>query len=205
MRLKLLLAAAALIGTIVGARAAVITRTFDVTASGFGLLDGPGSDTPTDPVEINFTLTFDPSVSIEPTTTGLTVNTFNLPDPVSYAYVASDVEPALVLGSKPGISPPSTDCVLGGGVSWCMNMSDPAGVPGAPNVTLFQRGTADGSIWGTNNITINVVVGSAGPEPAAWALLLLGFAAVAASRFLRRGREDHGRRARVDSATFPSR
>ena len=148
------------------------------------LSSGPGSDTPTDPVEINFTLTFDPSVSIEPTTTGLTVNTFNLPDPVSYAYVASDVEPALVLGSKPGISPPRTDCVVGGGVSWCMNMSDPAGVPGAPSVTLFQQGTADFSIWGTNNVKINVVVGSAVPEPAAWALLLVGFAALAGRRFL---------------------
>lgn len=183
MRLKLLAVCAAILGTIAAGQAAVITRTFDVKASDFTLFDGPGSVAPVDPVEFKFTLTFDPSTTIWPTTTGLTILTLNLSHDIEYAYVASATEPALVIGTAPGISPPQTNCILDAG-DWCMNMSDPAGVPAAPNVTLFQQVTAaDDSTWSAQRITTSVFVGSTAPEPASW-VLLVGFAGAAGGRLL---------------------
>jgi hypothetical protein len=178
MKSALLLAVAALIATIAPARAADVSRAFEIQASGFFLNSGPDSDSPVDPVELNFTLTFDPSVSIEPTTAGLKVNAFNLPYPVEYAYVASATEPALVLGSQPGISPPRTECVLGPG-SWCLNIFDPLDVPGPATAASFDQVTPDGSDWTTQIVTASLVVGTSVPEPGTWALLLVGFAVLA--------------------------
>ena len=72
------------------AHAAVIERTFDVTASSFALISGSSAPAPVDPVDLNFTLLIDTSMSVtSPSTAGFTINSFNLPDPpysLEYTY-----------------------------------------------------------------------------------------------------------------------
>lgn len=79
MKPKLLMASAAFVAMSAGAQAD-ITRTFDITASGFtDLVSGPGGVAPIDPVTLDFTLTWDPTATFDATTTGLTINSFTLP------------------------------------------------------------------------------------------------------------------------------
>jgi hypothetical protein len=87
------------------AHAAVIERTFDVTASDFNtLITGSPTPAPTDPVDLNFTLVFDPSVSVtSASTSGLTINSFNLPNPpYSLAYTYDSVNNYLIIATYPG-------------------------------------------------------------------------------------------------------
>jgi hypothetical protein len=49
---------------------------------------------------VDFTLTFDPSISVGPKTAGLKVDGFNLPFAVAFAYSAG----TLVVGARPSIS-----------------------------------------------------------------------------------------------------
>jgi hypothetical protein len=173
MRLALLAAIAALMGT-VAARAAEVTRTFDITASDFTLTAGPGTDTPVDPVDIDFTLTFDPSVSVGPTTTGLKILSFNLPYTVSYAYS----DETLVVALVPSLQPSGVSCALSGSGSFCLFMSDPAGDPAPPVTTQFNQVTADASLWQAQNLTTTFSPTLSVPEPSSWALLMMGFAAL---------------------------
>ena len=55
--MKFLIAGAAFAVLTSVAHAAVIERTFDVTASNFALAAGSGDPAPVDPVTLNFTLT----------------------------------------------------------------------------------------------------------------------------------------------------
>ena len=78
------------------AHAAVIERTFDVEASGFTLASGPSVPAAVDPVTLNFTLIWDPSIVIAPTSSGLTVSLFSLP--FSSSVFASDGAGNIALG-----------------------------------------------------------------------------------------------------------
>ena len=182
MRLTCLAAVAALMWTIVAARATDITRTFDITASDFTLTSGSGTDTPVDPVDIDFTLTFDPSVSVGPTMTGLTLLSFNLPYAVSYAYS----DETLVVALEPSLQPSGVGCALTGSGSFCLFMSDPGGDLPPPDTTQFNQVTPDGNLWQAQNITTTFTVGLAVPEPSTWALTLIGFGGVGWLAFRRR-------------------
>jgi hypothetical protein len=170
LTLKLVLASVALVATSATALADV-TLTFDVSASDFTPTAGPGSDAPTDPVDIILTLTFDPSTSIGPTTSGLVVHTFTLNYPVAYAYNPT----SLAVASQPSVQPSGVGCALAPS-SWCLIMSDPAGTN--PDTTQFQQTTADGSLWSAQNISTEVTPGASVLEPATWALLMVGLAAL---------------------------
>jgi hypothetical protein len=173
LKLRLLLASAALIG-MSGVALADMTRIFDVSASDFTLTAGPGSDAPIDPAVIDFTLTFDRSVTVGPTTAGLKVDSFNLPFAVAFAYSGS--AETLVVAAQPSLQPSGVGCALSGSGSFCLFMSDPGGP--APNTTQFQQTTADGSLWSAQIRSTHFGVGASVPEPASWTLFLTGFAAL---------------------------
>jgi hypothetical protein len=86
------------------AHAATIERTFDVVASDFTLITGPSTPAPVDPVDLNFTLVFDPLVSVtSASTAGLTINAFNLPNPpYSLAYTYNSTDGGLTVATSPG-------------------------------------------------------------------------------------------------------
>jgi hypothetical protein len=83
MNFKALLFGAALAAPCVsGAHAATTTVTWDVTASGFGLVFSPGNNAgaaPFDPVTEEFSVTFDPTVAVDPTSVGLDIISLSLP------------------------------------------------------------------------------------------------------------------------------
>ncbi len=156
------------------AHAAVIERTFDVTASGFDtLITGPSTPAPVDPVDLNFTLLFDPTVSVtSASTAGLTINSFNLPNPpYSLAYTYDSVNGYLVVATYPGV-----DSCLNGSASYCVTLYDPAGA--APGAYGAQQTTAPGGVWVTGNVSVTASAIGTVPEPSTWALMLIGFGGV---------------------------
>ena len=150
------------------AHAAVIERTFDVTASNFVLAVGSGDPAAVDPVTLNFTLIWDPSAVTAPTTSGLTVNAFSLP----YSSVfASDAAGNVGLGRTLANA---TDCLVGGGLTYCLIMSDSTG---AQPTAAFDQFTANGE-WVADSVTVTASAIGGAPEPSTWALMLIGFGGV---------------------------
>ena len=153
------------------AHATVIERTFDVVASGFDThITGPSTPAPVDPVDLDFTLVFDPLVSVtSASTAGLTINAFNLPNPpYSLAYTYNSADGDLVVATFPGF-----DNCANGTVSYCVTLSDPAGAaPGA--FSAVQTTTSDG-VWLTGKISVTASTIGAVPEPSTWAMMLVGF------------------------------
>jgi len=150
------------------AHAATIERTFDVEASGFTLAAGPSDPAAVDPVTLNFTLIWDPSVVTAPTTSGLTVNSFSLP----YSSVfASDTGGNIALGRTLANA---TDCLVGGGDTYCLFMANSTGAN--PTADFFQFTTSNGE-WVAGSVTVTASpLGT--PEPSTWALMLVGFGGV---------------------------
>ena len=153
------------------AHAAVIERTFDVTASDFNtLITGSPTPAPTDPVDLNFTLVFDPSVSVtSASTSGLTINSFNLPNPPYWlAYTYDSVNNYLIIATYPGV-----DSCANGTSSYCFTLYDSAGA--APFVYGAEQTTPSGGLWASNTVSVTASPIGGVPEPSTWALMLIGF------------------------------
>jgi len=165
MKICALAAGLILVATVSSAGAATIERTFDVEASGFTLASGSGDPAPVDPVTLNFTLVWDPSIVIAPTDSGLTVNSFSLP----YSSVfASDAAGNIALGQNLFNA---SDCLVGGGLTYCLFMSNSTG---ANPAAAFDQFTASGE-WVAGAVTVTASAIGGVPEPATWALMLIGF------------------------------
>ena len=168
MKLHAFVAGAAFAALTSIAHAAVIERTFDVEASGFTLASGSSDPAPVDPVTLNFTLTWDPSTVIAPTDSGLTVNSFSLP----YSSVfASDAAGNIALGRNLANA---SDCLVGGGLTYCLFMSNSTG---ANPAAAFDQFTASGE-WVAGAVTVTASAIGGVPEPSTWALMLIGFGGV---------------------------
>ena len=128
---------------------------------------GSSDPAPIDPVTLNFTLIWDPSVVTAPSVSGLTVNSFSLP----YSSVfASDTAGNIALGRN---LINASDCLTGGGLTYCLFMSNSTG---ANPTAAFDQFTSDGDwIAGTVTVTASSL---AAPEPSTWALMLVGFGGV---------------------------
>ena len=159
-------AAMVMLGAAVAADAATKTRTFDINASNFERRFGNPAALPVDPVHLNFTLTHDLAVDVISATSGLTINSLNLPDASAYGYSAgSDL---LIIATSPEVD----GCTLAANV-YCASILNAFGP--SPALDLFYQGTAGGSIWRAR--TLSLTFTDAVPEPAAWALLITGFGA----------------------------
>jgi hypothetical protein len=158
MKLNALIAGVAFAVISSSAQAATIERTFDIVASGFFLASGSSTPAPVDPVELNFTLIFDPSGVIAPTTSGLTINAFTLPYP---SIFATDGAGHLALGQ---ILMSATDCQVGGGDTYCLLMTGPASE--SPTAS-FDQLTSEGD-WLAASVTVTAspIGAMATPNPA---------------------------------------
>ena len=175
MKLNLLMASAVFAVMSFGARAAVIERTFDVMASDFDtLITGSPTPAPTDPVDLNFTLLFDPSVSVtSASTSGLTINSFTLPNPpYSLAYTYDSVNNYLIVATYPL----GNDSCANGTASYCFTLYDSA--EAVPFVYGAVQTTPSGGIWASNTVSVAASPIGGVPEPSTWALMLTGFGAV---------------------------
>lgn len=156
------------------AHAAVIERTFDVTASSFALISGSSAPAPVDPVDLNFTLLIDTSMSVtSPSTAGFTINSFNLPDPpYSLEYTYDSGTGYLTVATYPA----ANDSCAVGVASYCVTVADLTG--DAPVGYGATQTTDSGGIWQTGNISVTASAIGGVPEPSTWALMLIGFGGV---------------------------
>lgn len=164
----------------VSARAAVVVHTYEIEASGFSLLFGASAPLAVDPVSLNFTLSFDNGADIAATTTGLTVNAFNAPYDVKFAYWAAG--DTLSIGTAPGLGGCFTPSS-----SFCVFIANASGL--SPSSSAFSQITSAGGFWNARSSTLtvsDVPVAGVVPEPATWAMMLLGFSGLGAALRSRR-------------------
>jgi hypothetical protein len=153
--------AAALAAPLSQANAAIVTKTYSITATNFE------SGAPTDPVTGMFTFTFDNAAPITlPSPAGLSVSGFNVAynGPALFSFTkGSDM---LIVGNNIGLGSFSVSPATPG-FGFAM-----LGVSSTPTISNFTY-SAGGKLWHSSNVAITEV--PAVPEPATWAMLLMGF------------------------------
>jgi len=162
-------------GLSAAAQAAVINRTFDIEASRFEQVFGFDPTLPPDPVSLNFTLTFDNGADIGTTTTGLTVNSFTLPYGAEFQYFAAT--DALALATD--LTAPAT-CSSAPG-KFCAFIHEATST--APTLVFFQNALPTNNVWRADSLLLTYTDAPGGPgvpEPAAWAMMLIGFGGLGA-------------------------
>jgi len=128
-------------------------------------------------VTASIIVTFDPSKSIGPTTSGLTINATNLPPNTEFAYDAA--ADTLIIATKPTTG--VCEVVAGG---WCAFIGD--GSQAFPFLDELSFWADNGGEWVPQHATLNIGLAGAVPEPSTWTLTLIGFGGMAWP--LRRGR-----------------
>lgn len=157
----------AVLGLSTAAQATIINRTFDIVASRFTQYFGSDPTAPTDPVFLNFTLVFDNSTDISTTTSGLTINSFNLPYTAAFQYfTGSD---AIALATS--LVDPAT-CSLEPG-KFCAFIHDATSA--SPTLVLFDNSLPTNNVWRAESLFLTYTDAPGVPEPAIWALMLIGF------------------------------
>ena len=151
------------------AHAAVIERTFDITASDFFLSSGSSTPAPVDPVTLDFTLIWDPSVSVtSASTAGFTINSFNLPNPpYSLAYTYDSSTETLAVATFPK----ANSCLVGD-TAFCVFLNDAAGA--APFANGATQAISFTGLWDSNTVVVTAS-SLAAPELSTWALMAIGF------------------------------
>ena len=143
------------------ANAAVVTKSYSITAKNFE------AGAPIDLVTGIFTFTFDNAAPITPpSAAGLTVTGFNVPfaGPALFSFTkGSDL---LTVGNNIGFG------------SYTVSPATPGfgfamlGISSTPTISNLTY-SADGKLWHSSNVTVAAVAPV--PEPAIWALMMLGF------------------------------
>jgi hypothetical protein len=155
------ISAAALVTPTTQANAAVVTKSYSITATNFE------SGAPTDPVTGIFTFTFDNAAPITlPSPAGLTLTGFNVPyaGPALFSFTrGSDM---LIVGNNIGLGSFSVSPATPG-FGFAM-----LGVSSTPTISNLTY-SAGGKLWHSSNVAVAEV--SAVPEPATWALMMVGF------------------------------
>jgi hypothetical protein len=180
LRLRLLALAGVIACGLAGsASAAQIDRTFDITVSDFYQTFGFDPTPPPDPVHLNVTFQFDNSADVATTTTGLTINSFDLPYSAEWQYFAGSDGIALATDLPAPAScssAPATFC------AFLHNVTSTA-----PSLVFFQNSlptAPEYNVWQAGTIALSysdAPVRGGAPEPTAWALLLMGFGGLGAA------------------------
>jgi hypothetical protein len=165
------------------AQAAIVTRTFEFTATNFTSFGGPVA--PIETLSGSITLTYDPDVTYAPsaaTTEGLVVNYLNIANdtPVGfYSLPFGSFGFGAVGGAVNGTNSGTNDFHFGMFRSW-------TDTPIVSDVYYTRAGF--NTVWFAQSASVTVYDGPAAtaPEPGAWALMIMGFGAAGAT--LRRRR-----------------
>ena len=171
----LLLAAIVAAGLPASANAALISREYSLDASRFVPQFEFSLPNPVDPVSLDFRLDFDNSADIEATTVGLTLLSFNLPYGVEYSYISAIDH--LTIGTN--LAGPAS--CFNSKDSFCNFIREATSL--APYTIGFSQVTSSQHIWNAEVYSLDfedVGRGGAVPEPATWALMILGFGAAGA-------------------------
>ena len=189
MRIRWLAAAGVSIATLAlsaGAQAAAIVRTYDLHATDFVQSFGADPTPPQASVNLKVTLTFDNSADVATTTTGLVVNSFDLPYSAAFSYVTfGGLTDFILLGTDlPGFN----TCSPGHG-TFCAFIKDATSA--APSLIYFNNSlnTSPQNVWVAEDLSMtysDAARDGGVPEPSVWAMMLTGFVGLGA--MLRRRR-----------------
>jgi hypothetical protein len=147
------------------AAAAVITRTYTFDATNLQP-SGGGAPAPVSHVVGSITVTFDPSVAIYDVTSGITLNSLNLPlaSAIGFSFTPFG---SLTFGG------------IGSGVAGALHGTDDFEVAFFTPLSdtpvfggLFYTQSGVDQSWGTRTGSVGAVTV---PEPSTWAMLLMGF------------------------------
>ena len=163
MKTPAILAACSALTLTVPAHAAIVTKTLAFTGSNFTLLFGDNSVAPIDPATILSTVTLDTALDYTATTAGFTFSS-NLPYSAQFAYSSSLDLLTIATFPFPGGCSNNTSSFC----SFVVNFS------GIALPTYLQQTTSTRGFY-TADIVARV------PEPASWALLILGIGGVGAA------------------------
>lgn len=154
------------------AAATVITRTYDF--SGNNLVPFFGSDpAPTDPVQGQITVTFDTAVDVFDVTSGIALNSLNIPLGSAIAFTYSSSVDTLEIG---GAASGGTGFIQTGTNDFSVDISFASTVSPALS-TLVYSTSGLSTIWTTSDGSVTVV-----PEPSTGLLLSTGLLALAIGR-----------------------
>jgi PEP-CTERM motif len=167
---SLLLALAAGSLTASNANAALVNRTYNVTGTNIQNITG-STPSPFTSINLSFTVSFDPLVQVLNQTAGLTLNSTNLPlnSGFAFAFIPTNNNRLVVGGLTNGVFG-----IAVGNSDFTLDLSSATGP--FPTVSVFQFSTTanPGNAYRAFSNTVTVPV----PEPASWALMIVGFGLV---------------------------
>lgn len=157
MKSNLLLAGAVALACLVGgtpANAAVVTVDGAFQATGWQVYFGTPS-APIDPLYLNYSVTFDDSLTYEANTSLLTINSTNIPYSMTFSYTNGNIVLATDGSSGSCMHIPSSFCAF---------------IPTSTGIATFVEQSPASGGWYASTITAGAV-----PEPATWVMMLAGF------------------------------
>lgn len=168
IRRKMAAAAALMLmlGTSATAQAAVVFKTLQLTASGFN-----GTAAAIDPISILFSLNFDNSTSFSDNTTGITQLSNNAYGPLKFGYDAGTDLLSLVGGTTASAGPGGCG---NGASSFCSFINNISST--TPTSNFMIQGASDNTFSFASRV--NIQNAAPVPEPAVWAMMLVGFGIV---------------------------
>lgn len=171
MKLAALLVASLAALTANQAGAAIVTKTFSVSATGFGV------GAPIQTVSGLFTFTYDNAAFITPPSpNGLTISNFNVPYTGTAAFSFNKGNNFLMVSNN--ITGLTAYTVSPNTPGFGFFINNPGGVP---QINSLVYSTGAGQVWTSLQVSVASV-----PEPASWAMMIGGFglagAALRASR-----------------------
>jgi len=174
MKYRHMLCIAALVSGIspASADAASIFRNFSINASDFVFDYGPTSPPPKEDVFLHFTVAFHNTLDINATSDALTVNSFNLPSSVQYAYNKEFDQ--FIIATNPFIN----GCALPAN-SFCGVIDKVSSLN--PSLRFFEQVTTAGGIATSRKFSFHVTEAGVVPEPATWLMIIAGFGMVGAA------------------------
>jgi hypothetical protein len=155
--------ALAIMGFVAPAHAAIVTRTYDFSASNFLQTATPP---PVPVVRGSFTVTFDDAVPVTDVTSGLTINSLNIPvgSQIVYSYELGEFGFIRFGGTETG-----SGGLLLGTNDILFQFSERFG-----GVLFYSSALTPDSSFFTTNVDVRVTQAVV-PEPASWAMMLIGF------------------------------
>jgi hypothetical protein len=175
------------------AHAATVTETFDFSATNFAFINGIPA--PVDPVVGSFTLTFDPTSTYTDSTTGIVLNSLNIPLGSAISFDYNPTTDFLVVGglnlgaSTIAITPAQDDFYL--------QVNNFTTDPSVHQLGYAEFAIPNGYYYtpvdDPTSGTITEV--AAVPEPSTWAMMILGFVGIGFMGFRRKGKSASALRA----------
>jgi hypothetical protein len=166
-----------------GANAAAVTETFNFSGTQFISVNSIAP--PVDTVTGSFTLTYDPTQSYTDATTGITLNSLNIPLSSAISFSYDPTTHFLVVGGASDgagsifIQPASSS-------DFYLNIQNFTTNPTVEQLGYVESSIPDGYFYTPANDPGSIT--AAVPEPSTWAMMILGFVGVGVMAYRRKSK-----------------